>query len=263
MGIKFKSIIIISIIFLSALIAGLNFGFVSTNPENISLSPSEARSDHRSNGDFNWSQIEVLSEPVIGQDFNTRVSNWSAVAVEGNKIYVVWEDGNNTSGSDTDWDIFYRYFDGSSWSKTQVISEPVPGQDISIGESLYPAIAVENSNIYVVWRDSNNTNGAGPWDWDIFYRCNLTSSGWEKIQVISEPVEGSNFNIGGSMHPDIEVILGKSHIIWEDQDTSNITSWDFDIFYRNIKDPSPLFLNQPNVSPTFGNTSTNFNLQTN
>ncbi|MCK5560524.1 MAG: putative Ig domain-containing protein, partial [Thermoplasmata archaeon] len=104
--------------------------------------------------------------------------------------------------------------------------------------------------------DNNNTNGASS-DYDIFYRGNLTGSSWEEIQVISEPVLGKNFNTGESVKPDIVINSGKRHVVWRDNNNTNGAGNDEDIFYRGIL--LPIALNLPSVTPTFGNTSTDFN----
>jgi hypothetical protein len=208
---------------------------------------------------FNWEDIQVISEPKKGFDINSGFSSRPAIAVEKNNVYVVWEDDNNTYNSDTDLDIFFRCnLFGSFWEPIQVISEPVIGQNLNYKDSTSPKIDIENSRIYVIWDDNNNTNNADE-DSDIFYKCNFTGFSWESTQVISEPIKNNNLNTQSSWSPDFEVQLGKTHIIWEDDSNLSGSGFDDDIFYRCIKDPSPLFLNQPNVSPIFGNTSTNFN----
>ena len=113
-----------------------------------------------------------------------------------------------------------------------MISEPVPGQNFNTGQSYYySAIAVENGKIYVVWYDTNNTNGAGTDD-DTFFRCNLTGSGWEPVQVISEPVPGQDINTGGSDGPSIAVENDKIYVVWHDGNDTNGAGTDGDIFYR-------------------------------
>jgi hypothetical protein len=181
-----------------------------------------------------WEDIDVISEPVIGQNFCTGGSFTPSIAVENSKIYVVWEDGNNTNDAgETDIDIFYRCnLTGNGWEDIEVISEPVIGQNFCTGDSRAPSISVENGKIYIVWGDSNNTNGAGNLDFDIFYRCNLIGSNWEDIQVISEPVFGQNFNTGRSYSPDIAVENGRVYIIWHDNNDTDGASTDTDIFYR-------------------------------
>jgi predicted transcriptional regulator len=214
---------------------GWNFGLLATNPINSSSRTPNLLSEPRSNGGINWSHIEVLSEPVIGKNFNTGESDsWGgapSIAVENGKIYVVWDDNNATSGSGSDHDILYRHFDGNIWTDIQVISEPVQGYNRNTGTSYSPTIAVENEKIYVVWWDYSNTNGAGTDD-DIFFRCNLTGSSWEPVQVISEPILGQNFDTGWSRYPDIAVENGKIHVVWHARNNTNGAGTDAEIFYR-------------------------------
>ncbi|MCK5559560.1 MAG: putative Ig domain-containing protein, partial [Thermoplasmata archaeon] len=173
-------------------------------------------------------------------------------------IYVVWYDNTNMDGSGTDYDIFYRAnLTSSSWEDIQIISEPVAGSDNNTVVSRDPAIAVENSRIYVVWSDKNDTNGADI-DYDIFYRCNLTNSGWENVQILSEPTMGANFNTGESYVPDIAVNFGKSYVVWRDTNNTKGAGEDEDIFYR-CTEFLPPFLSFPSVTPTSGNTSSYFN----
>jgi hypothetical protein len=210
---------------------GCNFGLVATNPVNDSSRTANQSSGPRSNGEIKWNQIEVLSEPLPGHDFNTDFSTEPEFVVENEKIYVVWQDRNVTNGAGTDYDIFYRHFDGNIWSEVEVISEHVPGQNFNFGQSGRPSIAVKNGSIYVVWEDTNGTNFAGG-DSDIFYRTNLTGTCWGDIQVISEPVAWMNYNQGYSWHPVIDVENDKVYVAWIDSNNTNGAGTDYDILYR-------------------------------
>lgn len=176
--------------------------------------------------------MDVISEPIPAGDVNLLSSNNSKIAVENNMIYVVWEDTSNLNGAGTDSDIFYRHYNGASWSKLQVISESKTGKNINLGESYEPDIAVENGNVYIVWYDDNNTNLSGS-DYDIFYRANLTGNGWEDIQVISEPAIMQDINTGWSISPEIVVENGSVHVCWQDDSNFNNAAVDWDIFYRS------------------------------
>jgi uncharacterized protein YjbI with pentapeptide repeats len=231
MKVKLTSGLIIVIFILNVVLASWNDELKADTPENNPQYISNNIPKPLSNGGINWSQIEVLSEPVVGQNFTNSTKAFPDIAVENDKIYVVWNDKNDTNGSGIDTDIFYRYFDGNIWSDIQVISELVPGQNFNTGISGDPQIAVEKGRIYVVWGDYNNTNGAGT-DTDIFYRCNITGSGWEDVQVISEPLVGQNFNINGSWDPSIAVENGNIYVVWRDQNNTNGAGLDWDIFYR-------------------------------
>jgi hypothetical protein len=184
----------------------------------------------RSNN-YTWGQIQVISEPIFDQDNNTGDSKSQRIAVEGDKIYVVWRDNTNFSGSGGDYDIFFRYFNGLAWSEIQVISEPILGNNINTGSGGECAIAVENGKIYVVWMDDNNTNSCGS-DGDIFFRCNITGQGWEDVQVISEPTFGGNSNTGTSMYPQLDVENGNIYVIWADNTDLQNSGTDQDLFFR-------------------------------
>ena len=88
---KIGTIIIINLVLLSILSMGWNLGGVASNNEDDSNNPIDQNSEPRSgsNGGYNWSQIEVLSEIVSGQDINTVWSSEPQIAVENDKIYVV------------------------------------------------------------------------------------------------------------------------------------------------------------------------------
>ncbi|GAG13521.1 unnamed protein product, partial [marine sediment metagenome] len=172
----------------------MNLNLTAINLDNnINKNPISRTNNYPREMDSDWGQLEIISEPVPNQNNNDDYSYSPKIAVEDNKIYVVWEDLTNYNNVGNDRDIFYRYFNGIKWSDIQVISEPIDGQNYNTGDSLEPDIAVYNSKIYVVWHDNNNTNGANS-DMDIFYRCNLSGKSWEPIQVISEPIYGQNSN---------------------------------------------------------------------
>jgi len=222
MEIRIKSIVVVGL-FVISIFAGIDLGSEGTagGTSPFLNSPSD------------WGPSLVISEPVFGSNINNMLSAMCKIVVEGDQSYVIWEDLTNLDSSGTDSDIFFRHFNGTSWEDIQVISEPVPGQNINTAWSGSADIAVENGKIYVVWEDLNNTDGAGSSDTDIFYRTNLTGNGWEDIQVISEPVFGNDYNVEHSSAPEIEVENGKVYVAWHDQnDTNGAGNTNVDIFYR-------------------------------
>ncbi|MCK5561640.1 MAG: hypothetical protein KAJ51_13640, partial [Thermoplasmata archaeon] len=229
---KVTLIIILFLLLLNIFQATMNTRFIAANSDNNSKNIL-IKMENKLVGDedHDYGQIKILSEPIFSQNFNTGGSQGPKIAMEGEKRYVVWEDSNNTKGAGTDYDILYRYFNGSIWSEVQVISEPIVGNNINTGNSRYSDIAVDNGKIYVVWSDWNNTNGAGT-DWDIFYRCNLTGSGWEDIKVISEPIPGFNMNDQHDNNPNIVAENGKVYVVWWGWNDTNNAGNDDDIFYR-------------------------------
>lgn len=115
--IKLKSIIVINIILLSVLIAGWNFDLGAKSLNNKMSSTSTSRSNRLPrDGNFDWGQIEVISEPIMEGNININDSTGPAIAVENDKIYVVWSDSTDYNRAGGDADIFFRYFDGGKWS---------------------------------------------------------------------------------------------------------------------------------------------------
>jgi hypothetical protein len=186
-----------------------------------------------------WEPMQVISEPISGSNLNTGSSYYPKINVENGNVYSTWYDYNDTNGAGTDSDIFFRCnLTGSSWEPVQVISEPVPGQNLNTANCDWPPdIAVENGNIYTVWTDYNNTNNVGT-DGDTFYRCNITGSSWEPVQVISEPELKNNINTGTSWYPTISVEGGMIYVTWTDNNNTDGSGTDWDVLYRINRDGS-------------------------
>ncbi len=183
-----------------------------------------------------WDPIQVISEPVVGQDFNIGFSWQSRIAVDDGKIYITWTDENNTNNATSTSvepeDIFFRSnITGTSWDDIQVISEPEFGKDLNDGVSWFPDIAADNGSVYVTWGD-NYLYGGSYDDWDIFYRSNISGSGWNDIEVPSEPIPGIDINIDVSWSPKIAVENDNVYLIWEDYNETNASGSDQDIQFR-------------------------------
>ncbi len=228
MSLKVKSIFVSCMLILSVLLIAGNLGFTATLPENGDNEP--VAGEPRQAPTYHWGDIFVVSEPIVGQDWNIDYSDYPDIAVENGKIYVVWQDDTNYQGSGTDSDIFYRHFDGDAWSEFEVISEPDVGLNNNFNGSFDSEIAVDNGNVYVIWHDYTDLYGSGG-DSDIFYRCNR-GSGWEDIQVISEPVFLANQNSQGSHTHDLAVENGKVYAVWYDFTSYGGSGSDSDIFFR-------------------------------
>ncbi|MCK5560045.1 MAG: hypothetical protein KAJ51_05605, partial [Thermoplasmata archaeon] len=233
MRVQIKSYFVVIILILSALLVAMNFGYVATNTENEPVKTYDGLASGRQPGSgYHWGTLDPISEPFLKDDWNTFDSTNTRIAVEGGKIYVVWEDETPYQGCGGDDDIFFRYFDGDQWSDIQVISEPVFGEDENDAGSYNPDIAVENGKIYVVWHDMNDTYGVAG-DRDIFFKCNLTGTNWEPVQVISEPtLSGNAVNTGQSYNPSIAVENGNIYIAWDDDTDYDNSGIDWDVFYR-------------------------------
>jgi hypothetical protein len=95
----FPTLTIIILILISIISVTLNTG--------TSLDVSgENTSRPRSNGFDAWCPMEVVSEPVYGQNFNIETSDCPQIAAENGMVYVVWDDENETDGAGDDTDIF-------------------------------------------------------------------------------------------------------------------------------------------------------------
>jgi predicted ATPase len=181
-----------------------------------------------------WSDIQVISEPIFGQNKGSGGSG-ADIAVENGNVYVTWTGSANFLGEGDDLEIYFRCnLSGIGWGPIQVISEPMIGKNLNTGYSWQSRIAVDNGKVYIVWSDDNDTNNANSTEEDIFFRCNLTSTSWEPIQVISEPEFGKDINDGISWYPDIAADSYGVYVTWGDNfgyKGSSYTDWD--IFYRS------------------------------
>ncbi|MHA2135817.1 MAG: hypothetical protein ACW99J_18320 [Candidatus Thorarchaeota archaeon] len=145
------------------------------------------------------------TEVEISTDSGSETQEYAAVAVDGSEVHVVWQDKG-----DGDYDLYYRYYDGSSWQTEQEIST-----DSGTEDQGYPSIAVESGKVHAVWDDK------GDGDCDVYYRY-YDGSSWQTEQEISTD-SGSE----GQGFPSIAVESGKIHVVWYDYGDG-----DSDIYYR-------------------------------
>jgi hypothetical protein len=139
-------------------------------------------------------------------------------------VYVVWHDLTDYNGAGTDADIFYRSWNATSnmWTTTEVVSTGFSGT------SYYPSIAVDDyGNVYVVWHDLTDYNGAGT-DWDIFYkRWNAITNMWMMTEVVSTGLSGNSYYASIAMDD-----YGNVNVVWQDLTDYNGAGTDWDIFYK-------------------------------
>ena len=231
MRFKIRSLLVVLMLFLGMSFFSWSIVFSAENNNEESPVICESRAPPGGPG-YHWGSMNVIGEPVFGQNFNINDSYVPSIACQDDKIYVVWYDSTDFNGAMGDTDIFYRYFDGTSWGPIEVISEPIQGYNFNTAGSYDPDIAVENGNVYVVWQDSNDTMGSGT-DSDIFYRTNMSGAGWGPIQVISEPNLSGNLNTGNSFRGEIAVENGNVYVVWTDNNNTDGSGTDYDILYRS------------------------------
>ena len=123
----------------------------------------------------------TFSTPDNLSEENTGRSEDPQISLEGNNVYVVWED--NTPGNS---DIFFAFStdNGQTFSTPDNLSQ-------NTGDSEDPQISSEGNNVYVVWIDTTDGNV------DIFYTTNNQDFG-----LFGTPLNLSH-NAGESFDPQI------------------------------------------------------------
>ncbi|UCE74019.1 MAG: hypothetical protein JSV56_13525, partial [Methanomassiliicoccales archaeon] len=144
-------------------------------------------------------------EIELSTDLASESQGTPSIAVEGDEVHVVWH-----GDDDGDFDIYYRYFNGTSWEPEQIIST-----DISMEDQARPNIAIDNGNIHVVWGDF------GDGDWDVYYR-HFNGTSWEPELEISTDIGTEN-----QSQPTVAAENGEVHVVWGDEGDG-----DEDIYYR-------------------------------
>jgi glutaredoxin len=156
---------------------------------------------------------------------NNGSSIFPQLAATGNNVYVVWTDdtkGNNNIDSKVSHDY------GNNFGRTKPVSR-------NNGSSVYPQLAANGNNVYVVWTDDTSGNT------DINFR---KSSDY-----------GNNFNStinlsrnnGSSVYPQLAANGNNVYVVWTD-DTSGNT----DINFRKSSDYGNKFVGEKNLSEKLG-----------
>jgi len=121
-------------------------------------------------------------------------------AVDGTNVYAVWED--ETSGIS---DIFFKKSSdsGATWAAAKQLT-------YTSGVTASPDIAVDGSDIHVVWLDTT------PGNREVYYKKSIDGgSTWQAAKRITN-------NTGGSVCPKIAVDGSKIYIVWYDSTPGNI-----------------------------------------
>ena len=142
-----------------------------------------------------------------------------AIAATGDSVHVVWQDviaGNS--------EIFYRRSIDGGATYPNVIKN-LSG---STGPSGFPAIAVSETNIHVVWLDST------PGNFDILYR--RSTDGGSTFPNI---IKNLSDNAGSSRDPDIAITGGNLYVVWAN-DVDPMPGVD-EILYRTSSDNGATF----------------------
>jgi hypothetical protein len=157
------------------------------------------------------SSSPALSQSEAGSWFKRRLTHnagasvYPTIAVSGNNVHVVWYD--DTPGN---FEVFYRGSgdNGVSWGNKTRFTR-------NAGSSKFPAIAVSDSNVHVVWM---NYRPAGA---EIYYRRSVDNGAtWEKTKRLT--------NTGAySFRPAITVWGNNIHVVWYENLSGN-----YEIYYK-------------------------------
>ncbi|MBN1805832.1 MAG: hypothetical protein JW837_11320 [Sedimentisphaerales bacterium] len=123
-----------------------------------------------------------------------------AIAIYGNKLYVVWQ-GKDATGM---WDIFISSStDGISWEAPVKVNT---NDLLNTSRQTMPAIAIDAGGlIYVAWEDEINGNK------DIFAATSLNGTVWVSFAVVSETTDETS--------PVVDIFDGLTsipYIVWTD-----------------------------------------------
>jgi hypothetical protein len=145
------------------------------------------------------------SEMEVSEDFTGEEQDEPDVAYDSGTVHLVWQEFKTT-----DRDIFYRNWNGISFSPVSEVSI-----DSQTEFQKVPAVAVQFGIVHAAWADK------GDGDWDIVYR-QYNGSTWLSPQEISADIGTEDQYL-----PDIATDNGVVHVVWEDSGDG-----DNDIRYR-------------------------------
>jgi PGF-pre-PGF domain-containing protein len=140
---------------------------------------------------------------------NASSSGGPVIAVNGNNLHVVWDDNR-----DGNYEIYYKNSTdaGVTWSSDVRLTNDA-------GYSYLPSIALNGSNIHVVWWDNRDGN------YEIYYK-NSTDAGvtWSSDVRLTNDASDSRYST-------IALSESNTHVVWEDNRDGN-----YEIYYKNSTD---------------------------
>lgn len=178
-----------------------------TSPNSTTISSIE---------DWWWGSIELVSP-----EFDTNQGYVEMLIDDEDNIHLLMYSTTDLLSSGSDRDVFYKMYDSSSKSWTDL--ELVTTESTSSSE--LPQIAIDSSGtIHIIWRDFTDMLGAGS-DADIFYK-QRTSSGWSAAELVS--IDSTSNSVYPAMKIDSNDVL---HVAWEDSTDYLGSGTDYDIHY--------------------------------
>lgn len=96
---------------------------------------------------------------LISDDINDDISRNPDVIIDSlGSIFVSWEDNGDINGAGTDFDIYMRNWNGSMFSPYSSISD-IGMNMFNTDVSIEPSMAIDGTQLIVVWEDKSNYDG--------------------------------------------------------------------------------------------------------
>jgi hypothetical protein len=148
-----------------------------------------------------WSKkinLTEKSEPFV-------VYEKPSIASDGDNVYVFWQNEYNSEEQGDRIDIFYKKSNdrGNTWSEIQRLTD-------NAFHSVDCSVAVNNSNIHVVWNDYRDSTCIYCYNGEIYYKVSHDNgSNWsEDIRL--------TYNNNRSYEPNIAIHRNNIHVAWKD-----------------------------------------------
>jgi hypothetical protein len=168
---------------------------------------------------MSWSETSVLSRYP-----NDSKSLEPAVFALNDLIHFAWTENGNVDNSGPDYDIVLQ-----TYQLDTILTQPaVITTDPYDGDSHAPALAANDTTIFIVWQDDGNIANSGT-DIDVFLTSvDIQTYKSNGIQVVSDDPE-----FGSSINPKIiKDNFENLYFSWEDDGDHIQTDGDWDIYYR-------------------------------
>ena len=161
--------------------------------------------------------------------YTTGNSCYPDVAVSGDNVYVVWEDG--TVGNP---EVYFRKSsdNGASWQAAKRLTD-------TTNCSYTPQIAVSGANIYIVWQETVSGYGA-VW----FLKSIDGGAHWQPMKMLTD-------NLHDTRNPALAVSGANVYMAWSD-----LTPGNYDIYFRMSADSGATWQGKKRISNNTGHSLT-------